>query len=153
MLVSVIYQHESAIGIHISLSSGTSLPSPTPSHPSRLSRALSLSSLPHAANSQQVSILHMVMYMFQCYSLSSSHPVLPFRKFLSHSVHSAVTQSCLTLCDPMDYSTPGLPVHHQLPECAQTHVHQVSDAIQPSHPLSSPSPPAFNLAQHQGLFK
>ena len=54
---------------------------------------------------------------------------------------SSVTQLCLTLCDPLDCSTPGLPVHHQLPELAQTHVHQVSDAIQPSHPLSSPSPP------------
>ena len=66
---------------------------------------------------------------------------------------SSVTQSCLTLCNPMDCSTPGFPVHHQLPELAQTHVHQVSDAIQPSHPLSSPSPPVFNLSQHQGLFK
>ena len=66
---------------------------------------------------------------------------------------SSVAQSCPTLCDPMDRSTPGLPVHHQLPELAQTHVHQVSDAIQPSHPLSSPSLPAFNLSQHQGLFK
>ena len=58
-----------------------------------------------------------------------------------------------TLCDPIDCSTPGLPVHHQLLELPQTHVHQVSDAIQPSHPLSSPSPPAFNLSQHQGLFQ
>ena len=66
---------------------------------------------------------------------------------------SSVTQSCPTLCDPMDCSTPGLPVHHQLPEFTQTHVHRVSDAIQPSHPLSSPSPSAFNLSQHQGLFK
>ena len=64
-----------------------------------------------------------------------------------------VTQSCLTLCHPMDYSTPSLPVHHQLPELAQTHVHWVGDAIQPSHLLSSPSPPAFNLSQHQGLFQ
>ena len=61
---------------------------------------------------------------------------------------SSVTQSCLTLCDPMDF-----PVHHQLPELAQTHVHQAGDAIWPSHPLSPPSPPAFNLSQHQGLFK
>ena len=66
---------------------------------------------------------------------------------------SSVTQSCPTLCDPMNHSTPGLPVHHQLLESTQTHVHRVSDAIQPSHPLSSPSPPAFNLSQHQGLFK
>ena len=58
----------------------------------------------------------------------------------------SVTQSCLALCDPMDYSTPGLPVHHQLPEFTQTHVHWVGDAIQLSHPLLSPSPPAFNLS-------
>ena len=64
---------------------------------------------------------------------------------------SSVTQSYLTLCDPVDGSTPGFPVHHQLPELAQTHVHQVGDAIQPSHPLSSPPPPAFNPSQHQGL--
>ena len=66
---------------------------------------------------------------------------------------SSVTQSCLTPCNPMDSSTPGLPVHHQLPEFTQTHVHWVGDAIQPSHPLSSPSPSALNLSQHQGLFK
>jgi len=66
---------------------------------------------------------------------------------------SSVSQSCLTLCDPMECSTPGLPVHHQLPELTQTHVHWVGDAIQKSHPLSSPSPPAFHLSQHQGLCK
>ena len=66
---------------------------------------------------------------------------------------SSVTQSCPTLCDPVNRSTPGLPVHHQLPEFTQTHVHRVGDAIQPSHPLSSPSPPAFNLSHHQGLFR
>ena len=66
---------------------------------------------------------------------------------------SSVTQSCPTLCDPMNRSTPGLPVHHQLPEFTQTHVHRVSDAIQPSHPLSSPSPPAHNPSQHQSLFQ
>ena len=66
---------------------------------------------------------------------------------------SLVAQSCLTLCDPMNHSTPGLLVHHQLLEFTQTHVHWVSDAIQPSHPLSSPSHPAFNLSQHHGLFK
>ena len=58
-----------------------------------------------------------------------------------------------TFCDPMNCRTPGLPVHHQLPELTQTHVHRVSDAIQPSHPLSSPSPPAFNPSQHQGLLQ
>ena len=66
---------------------------------------------------------------------------------------SSVAQSCPTLCDPMNHSTPGLPVHHQLPEFTQTHVHRVSDAIQPSHPLWSPSLSARNLSQHQGLFK
>ena len=74
--------------------------------------------------------------------------------YFSNSVQfSSVTQSCPTLCDPMNRSTPGLPVHHQLPEFTQTHIHQVSDAIQPSHPLSSPSPPAPNRSQHQNLFQ
>ena len=72
-------------------------------------------------------------------------------KFLAWFQFSSVAQSCLTLCNPMNCSTPGLPVHHQLPEFTQTHVHWVGDAIQPSHPLSSPSPPALNLSQHQGL--
>ena len=62
---------------------------------------------------------------------------------------SSVAQSCPTLCDPMNCSTPGLPVHHQLLEFTQTHVHRVCDAIQPSHPLSSPSPPALNLSEYQ----
>ena len=66
---------------------------------------------------------------------------------------SSVAQSCLTLCDPMNCSKPGLPVHHQLPEFTQTHVHWVGDAIQPAHLLSSPSPPALILSQYQGLFK
>ena len=66
---------------------------------------------------------------------------------------SSVAQLCLTLCDPINCSMPGLPVHHQLPKLTGTHVHWVGDAIQPSHPLSSPSPPTFNLPQHQGLFK
>ena len=66
---------------------------------------------------------------------------------------SSVTQSCPTLCDPMNCSMPGLPVHHQLPEFTQTHAHRVRDAIQPSHPLSSPSPPAPNPSQHQSLFQ
>ena len=66
---------------------------------------------------------------------------------------SSVTQSCPTLCDYMNRSTPGLPVHHHLPEFTQTHVHRVSDAIQPSHPLSSLSPPALNPSQHQSLFQ
>ena len=64
---------------------------------------------------------------------------------------SSVAQLCPTLCDPLDCSTPGLPVYHQLPKFTQTHVHRIGDAIQPSHPLSSPSPPAFSLSQHQGF--
>ena len=79
-----------------------------------------------------------------CYSLWLSKMNFQF---------SLVTQLCLTLYDPMDYNMPGFPVHHELPELAQTHVHWVGDTIKPSHPLSSPSPPAFNLSQHQGLFK
>ena len=75
---------------------------------------------------------------------------------ITSSFHSdqirSVAQSCPTLCDPMNHSTPGLPVHHQLPEFTQTHVHRVSDAIQPSHPLLSPSPLAPNPSQHQSLF-
>ena len=76
------------------------------------------------------------------------------RELRSHMLQfSSVAQSYLSLCKPKECSMPGLPVHHQLPEVTQTHIHQVSDAIQPSHPLSSPSPPTFNLFQHQGLFK
>ena len=76
------------------------------------------------------------------------------RKVMTNLVQfSSVAQSCPTLCDPMSCSTPALPVHHQFPEFTQTHVHRVGDAIQPSHPLSSPSPPAPNPSQHQGLFK
>ena len=66
---------------------------------------------------------------------------------------SSVAQTCPTLCDPMNRSRPGLPVHHQLLEFTQTHVHRVDDAIQPSHLLLSPSPPAVNFSQHQGLFQ
>ena len=84
-------------------------------------------------------------YKFIC---NNPHLPLPFR-----FQFNPVTQSCQTLCDPMNHSMPGLPVHHQLLESTQTHVHRVGDAIQPSHPLSSPSPPALNLSQHQGLFK
>ena len=78
----------------------------------------------------------------------------PYAALTAVTVHfSSVPQSCPTLCDPMDCSAPGFPVHHQLLELAQTHVHWVGDAIQPSHPLSSPSPPALKLSQHQGLFQ
>ena len=87
-----------------------------------------------------------------CAVFSDINSMRPFLNF-NCCYCCSVTQSCLTLCDPMDCSTPGLLVHHQLPGLAQTHVHWVGDAIQPSHPLSSPSPPAFNLSQHQGLFQ
>jgi len=89
---------------------------------------------------------------------SSNYIVNSARNKYTHRIQNSVqftsvTQSCPTLCDPMNCSTPGLPVHHQLPEFTQTHVHRGSDAIQPSHPLSSPSPPAPNPSQHQSLFQ
>ena len=87
-----------------------------------------------------------------CFSKSSF--LLPTPHDIYSSVQfSSVAQSCTTLCDPMNCSTPGLPVHHQLPEFTQTHVHQVSDATQPSHPLSSSSPPVPNHSQHQSPFQ
>ena len=79
--------------------------------------------------------------------------ICSFFLMLYLSVCSSVIQLCLTLCDPMDCSMPGFPVLHYLPELTQTHVHWVSDVIQQSHPLSSPSPPTFYLSQHYGLFK
>ena len=123
-----------------------------------------LSALFHASILDWSSISHMVIYTFQCYSLKSSHPQLLPQSPKVCSLYlclfcclayqfSSVAESCPTLCDPMNHSTPGLPVHHQLPESTQTHVHRVSDAIQSSHPLSSPSPPVLYLSQHQGLFK
>ena len=75
-----------------------------------------------------------------------SHPKTPTKKDSESVQFSSVTQSCLTLCNPMNCSMPGLPVHHQFPESTQTHIHRVDDAIQPPHPLSSPSPPALNLS-------
>ena len=83
----------------------------------------------------------------QVYGETEKHSIFKSFQF------SSVTQSCPTLCDPMNRSTPGLPVHHQLPEFTQTHVHQVHDAIQTSHPLSSPSPLVPNPSQHQGLLQ
>ena len=77
----------------------------------------------------------------------------PLSVTLSSVQFSSVAQSCPTLCSPMNCSMPGLPVHHQLPEFTQTHIHRVGDAIQPSHPLSSPSPPAPNPSQNQSLFQ
>ena len=93
-----------------------------------------------------------LLWVTKYYSSDFSSQFKMQKNILSLSV-SSVAQLCPTLCDRMDCSTPVFPVHHQLPELAQTHVHHVSDAIQPSYPLSSPSPPTFNLSQHQGLFK
>ena len=75
------------------------------------------------------------------------------QQYTGYIQFSSVAQSCPTLCDPMNRSTPGLPVHHRLPEFTQTHIHRVGDAIQPSHPLSYPSPPTPNPSQHQSLFR
>ena len=85
--------------------------------------------------------------------LFTPHPPFCAHFFYTHCMFSSVTQSCPTLCNPMNRSTPGLPVHHQLPEFTQINVHRVGDTIQPSHPLSSPSPPAPNPSQHQSLFQ
>ena len=97
--------------------------------------------------------------LFPCirkYSDSFDFVCQPFKNCKNHYLlqfSSVLSLSRVRLCDPMNHSTPGLPVHHQLLEFTQTHVHQVGDAIQPSHPLSSPSPPAPNPSQHQGLFQ
>ena len=100
----------------------------------------------------------LIMSMIYHLWFGSNAPRIPLygipRKHSVSSVQfSPVAQSCLTLCDPMNRSTPGLPVHHQLLEFTQTHVHRVGNAIQPSHPLSSPSPPALNPSQHHSLFQ
>ena len=83
----------------------------------------------------------------------STFNIILVKAFICLNQFSSVPQSCPTLCDPMDCNTPDFPVHEQLPELTQTHVHQVGDAIQPSYPLLSPSPPALILSQHQGLFQ
>ena len=84
---------------------------------------------------------------------SFEHDIFKSLSIFSSVQFSSVVQSCPTLCNPMNCRTPGLPVHHHLSEFTQTHVHRVSDAIHPSHPLSSPSPPALNPSQHQSLFQ
>ena len=106
----------------------------------------------------RVDVLFGMMFMLHVVLLS--HITIPWVNQIAHLYDllpfiqfSSVAQLCLTLCDPMNRSTPGLPVHHQLPEFTQTHVPRVGDAIQPSHPLSSPSPPAPNPSQHHSLFQ
>ena len=106
----------------------------------------------------QARILEWVVIPFSrgiFWTLGSNQSLLHCRQILYHLSlqFSSVARSCPTLCDPMNRSTPGLPVYHQLPEFTQTHIHRVSDAIQPSHPPSSPSPPAPSPSQHQGLFQ
>ena len=136
----------------ITLSSQSLLVSPNgPSVPARLTSLPSFPpalSLPHPPPTHT----HTPPPTHPCiYSLSPIDRISAWSFIQASS--SSVTQSCLTLCNPMDYSMPGFPVYPQLPELAQTHVHRVGDAIQSSHPLSSPPPPAFNLSQHQSLFQ
>ena len=106
---------------------------------------------PHFTFSKAMSMLSEEPLLLHLHSKGSLSSPLSVSKPLAQ--FSSVTQSCLTLCDPMNCSTPGLPVHQQLLELPQTHGHRVGDAIQPFNPLSSPSPLAFNLSQHQGLFQ
>ena len=101
----------------------------------------------------RASMIPTFLFFFFSASLIIYCMSFPGSSLFSSVQFSSVTQSCPTLCDPMNHSTPGLPAHHQIPEFTWTHVHCISDAIQPSHPLLSPSPPALNLSQHQGLFK
>ena len=108
----------------------------------------------HIQNGSQKSIFTSFIFNWSIVDFQSCWCSAKWLSYVYVSVQfSSVSQSCLTLCDPMDRSTPGPPVHHQLPELAQTHVHWVGDTIKPSHPLSSPSPPTFNLPYHQRLLQ
>ena len=112
-----------------------------------------VSQVPPVGGCRRMSLCHQTFsFLKQTQSLQEQEEAATFLAFPPASQFSSVAQSCLTLGDPMDCSTPSLPVLHYLLELAQTHVLRVGDAFQPSHPLLSPSPPAFNLAQHQGLF-
>ena len=131
-------------------------------HPS----ALAMSTLYHLSSLDWQFVSYMTIYMFQCHSPKSPHPRCPPQSRKDCSIHlclfccltyslslrsdqiRSVAQSCPTLCDPMIRSMPGFPVHHQFSEFTETHVRRVSDVIQPSHPLSCPSPPAPNPSQH-----
>ena len=131
-----------------------SLRSYGPQHTRLLCPSLSLQIRHTSMRKKTPWFVFVVAYMnltFLHYSLVGYPPRVSF--FPAFSCCFSVTKSCLTLCNPMDCSTPGFPVLHHLPELTQTHVHQVGDAIQPSHPLSSPSLPAFNPSQHQRLFE
>ena len=100
-------------------------------------------------------VVTVVVIYWPCNACHNPKPFAYIKFHVHKNLHQirSVAQSCPTLCDPMNRSTPGLPVHHQLPEFTKTHVHQVSDAIQPSHPLASLSPSAPNPSQHQSLFQ
>ena len=101
----------------------------------------------------QIANIHWVIDKENSRKIYTSVSLTMLKPLTVFSSVQLVAQSCPTLCDPMNRSIPGLPVHCQLPELTQTHIHRVSDAIQPSHPLSSPSPPAPNPSQHQSLFQ
>ena len=120
-----------------------------------LSRAISF--IPMASNTiYAISDIEFFKFLFVCsgFLLCRSFTFLCWCFLSLHSFYCcSVTQSCLTLCNPIDCSTPGFPVLHYLPEFVQTHVHWAGDAIQPSHSLSLPSLPTLNLSQHQGLFQ
>ena len=140
--------------------SWTLLPPPSPYHPSGSSQCTSpehpISCIkPGLAIHFLYDIIHVSMTFSQIIPPSPTSAIFlnEFEQDMCSVQFSSVAQSCLTLCNPMNRSTPGLPVHHQLPELTQTHVHRVSNAIQPFHPLSSPSPPAHNPSWHQSLFQ
>ena len=139
-------------------------PHPIPQgHPS----APALSTLSRTLNLDWRSVSHMIIYMFQCYSLRSSHPCLLPQSPKVCSLHLClfcclayrnyccclVSKLCVTLCDPMGCSTTGFSIPHHLLEFAQVHVHWIGDAIQPSYPLSPNSPLVLSLSQHRGLFQ
>ena len=116
-----------------------------------LSLSLSVTHTHTHTHTHTIFLHHILLVIWQFLKFLDVNICFPLS--LSSVQFSSIAQLCPTLCYPMNCSTPGLPVHHQLPEFTQTHVHWVSDAIQLSHPLSSPSPPALNLSQHQGIFK
>ena len=166
----LLFSHMNLPWMYICSPSWTSIPPPSPSHPSGSSQC-TIPEHPVSCIEPGLAIhftydnLHVSMPFSQIISPLPS-PTESKRLFYTSvslllsriqgydSVQfSSVAQSCPTLCDPMNCSTPGLPVHHQLTEFTQTHIHGVSDAIQPSHPLSSPSPPVPNPSQHQSLFQ
>ena len=165
------YQHESVVSIHTSPPSWNFIPPPTPSHLSRLSQSTKLSSLCYTTAAHWLSVLYIVMFMFQCYSLNLFHslflPLCPQVQSLQLHLYSCPANSFISTIFLDSISsvqspsrvwlfaapwTAGFPVHHQLLEFPQTHIHWVVDAIQPAHPLSSPSSSAFDLS-HQGLFQ